>query len=127
MALENGAILMSRQIDLQAPIYINSNHFDTELIYTSTGNLEEGLNEHVSEIGTAIEAATEGLASKDIHGAIIYLHCNIPENEFNYKEILYISVFMGVSLVNGTLKDMTLEGLLQKLVKHKIFGDQSFL
>lgn len=28
MALENGIILLSRQIDLGESIYINSNHFD---------------------------------------------------------------------------------------------------
>jgi hypothetical protein len=44
MALENGIILMSRQIDPGAPIYINGNHFDEELIMTADGKLEEGLS-----------------------------------------------------------------------------------
>jgi hypothetical protein len=44
MALENGITLMSRQIDPGAPIYINGNHFDEELIMSADGKLEEGLN-----------------------------------------------------------------------------------
>ena len=44
MALENGIILMLRQIDQGAPIYLNGNHFDEELILTASGSLEEGLH-----------------------------------------------------------------------------------
>lgn len=39
MGLENGIILMTRQIDQGAPIYINGNHFDEELIMTCDGKL----------------------------------------------------------------------------------------
>ena len=44
MALENGITLMSRPIDEGQPIYINSNHFDEELIFSCDGKLDEGLN-----------------------------------------------------------------------------------
>jgi hypothetical protein len=46
MGLENGIILMSRQIDQASPIYINSNHSDEELILTCDGKLEEGLSSY---------------------------------------------------------------------------------
>lgn len=39
MGLENGVILMSRGIDKRASIFINSNHFDEELIMTCDGKL----------------------------------------------------------------------------------------
>ena len=39
MGLQNGVILMLRKIDQGAPIYINGNHFDEELIMTSDGKL----------------------------------------------------------------------------------------
>lgn len=39
MGLQNGVILMLRKIDHGAPIYINGNHFDEELIMTSDGKL----------------------------------------------------------------------------------------
>ena len=50
MALENGLILMTRPIDAQQSIYINSNHFGEELIFSCQGKLEEGLNENIDQI-----------------------------------------------------------------------------
>ena len=64
MALENGLILMSRPIDAQQSIYINSNHFDEELIFSCQGKLEEGLNENIDQITAAIRAATEGVKAE---------------------------------------------------------------
>lgn len=57
MALENGMIMLIRGIGEGQPLYFNSNHFDEELILTAEGSLEEGLNEYVSEIETAVRAA----------------------------------------------------------------------
>lgn len=54
MALENGVIIMVRPIDAAANIYINSNHFDEEIIMTSKGKLEEGLGSYVDEFGKVI-------------------------------------------------------------------------
>ena len=70
-------ILMSRQLDCGAPIYINSNHFDSEIIMTNEGKLEEGLNEFVEEIAIAIRAGTEGVPTNELKGGIFYLHSNI--------------------------------------------------
>jgi hypothetical protein len=68
---------MSRRLDCGAPIYINSNHFDSEIIMTSEGKLEEGLNEFVDEISIAVKAATEGVPTGELSGGIFYLHSNI--------------------------------------------------
>jgi hypothetical protein len=78
MGLENGIILMSRQIDQNTPIYLNSNHFDEELIMTKSGKQEEGLNSYTDEISMAIRAATEDLSPLSLRGGILYLHSNIP-------------------------------------------------
>ena len=58
MGLQNGIILMAREIDKGASIYINSNHFDSQLIFSCGGKIEEGLNQYLDEIAKAIEAAT---------------------------------------------------------------------
>lgn len=94
---------MSRQLDPKEPIYINSNNFDSELIFSNQGKLEQGLNEYVYEIATAIQAANEGICEADLRGGIIYLHSNIIENCFNYREVMLTSVFLAMSQVNGTL------------------------
>lgn len=107
MGLENGIILMTRQIDQGAPIYINGNHFDEELIMTGDGKLEEGLNPLLDEISLAIKAAIEGKKTDELHGGIFYAHSNIPEDFFNYKEILLISLFLGVAHINNTIKGLT--------------------
>ena len=124
MGLENGIILMSRQIDQGAPLYINGNHFDEELIMTSDGRLEEGINPLLDEMRIAVRAATEGRDAKELQGGIFYLHSNIPEDFFSYKEILLISLFLGVAQVNGTIKGLTVAELIAKMAKHHIFGDQ---
>jgi len=85
MGLENGIILMSRDIDQGAPLYFNSNHFDEEIIMTADGKLEEGLSSLTDEFAIAIRAATEGVPQQNLHGGIMYLHSNIPEDCFSYK------------------------------------------
>lgn len=40
MALENGIVLLVRDVGQGQPIYINSNHFDSELILTPEGVIE---------------------------------------------------------------------------------------
>lgn len=55
----------------------------------------------------AIRAATEGLKADDLIGGIFYLHSNIVESYFRYKEALLISIFIGVSVINNTLKGLT--------------------
>jgi hypothetical protein len=123
MGLENGIILMSRQIDQGAPIYINGNHFDEELIMSGEGKLEEGLNPLLDEISIAIRAATEGRQPHELRGGILYAHSNIPEDFFNYKEILLISLFLGVAHINGTIKGLTVAELIAKMAKYPIFGN----
>ncbi len=85
MALQNGMILMTRKIDEGASIYINSNHFDSQLIFSCDGKIEEGLSQYLDEINIAIKAATEGIEVSKLRGAILYLHSNIVQNTFSYK------------------------------------------
>jgi hypothetical protein len=124
MGLENGIILMTRQIDQGAPIYINGNHFDEELIMTGDGKLEEGLNPLLDEISMAIKAAIEGKLPQELYGGIFYAHSNIPEDFFNYKEILLISIFLGVAHINSTIKGLTVAELITKMAKYEIFGGE---
>ena len=124
MGLENGIILMTRQIDQGAQIYINGNHFDEEVIMTGDGKLEEGLHPLLDEISIAIKAGIEGRQPQELHGGIFYAHSNIPEDFFNYKEILLISLFLGVAHINGTIKGLTVAELIKKMVKYDIFGSE---
>lgn len=123
MGLENGIILMTRQIDQGAPIYINGNHFDEELITSGDGKLEEGLHTYLDEISTAIRAAVEGKEKDQLSGGIFYVHSNIPEDFFSYKEILLISIYLGVAQLNKTIMGLTVEELIQRMAKYEIFGD----
>lgn len=123
MGLENGIILMTRQIDQGAPIYINGNHFDEELITSGDGKLEEGLHTYLDEISTAIRAAVEGKDKDQLSGGIFYVHSNIPEDFFSYKEILLISIYLGVAQLNKTIMGLTVEQLIQRMAKYEIFGD----
>ena len=118
---------MSRAIDPQQSIYINSNHFDEELILSCEGKLEEGINEHADDIITAIKAGSEGVKKSDLKGGIFYLHSNIAENCFNYREIMLISIFLGISLINNNLQNLSIEALIDKMTKHTIFGSRRFL
>ena len=70
----------------------------------------------------AIRAATEGRQKDQLHGGIFYLHSNIPEDFFNYKEILLISLFLGVANLNDTLQGLTAKELVQKMAEYHIFG-----
>lgn len=123
MGLENGIILMTRQIDQGAPIYINGNHFDEELITSGDGKLEEGLHTYLDEISTAIRAAVEGKEKDQLSGGIFYVHSNIPEDFFSYKEIMLISIYLGVAQLNKTIMGLTVEQLIQRMAKYEIFGD----
>lgn len=123
MGLENGIILMTRQIDQGAPIYINGNHFDEELITSGDGKLEEGLHTYLDEISTAIRAAVEGKDKDQLSGGIFYVHSNIPEDFFSYKEIMLISIYLGVAQLNKTIMGLTVEQLIQRMAKYEIFGD----
>ena len=123
MGLENGIILMTRQIDQGAPIYINGNHFDEEIITSGDGKLEEGLHTYLDDISIAIRAAVEGKDKDQLCGGIFYVHSNIPEDFFSYKEILLISIYLGVSQLNKTIAGLTIEQLIQRMSKYEIFGD----
>jgi hypothetical protein len=121
--LENGVIMMSRAIDIHAEIYINGNHFEEEIIMTSTGQLKEGLHVLSEEITVAIETAIEDVPSEFLRGAILYLHSNIPEDFFHYRQVLLISIFLGVSLINNSLLGLPVEAIIVKLAKRQIFGN----
>ena len=55
------------------------------------------------------------------------MHANLVESSFSYGPIMLLSLFIGVSLINNTLKDLTVEQLIKKLVRYKVFGNESFL
>jgi hypothetical protein len=40
---------------------------------------------------------------------------------------MLISIFIAVSLINHTLDKLSIDQLIIKMSKHKIFGDESFL
>jgi hypothetical protein len=52
------------------------------------------------------------------------LHSNIPEDFFNYREILLISLFLGVANINDTIQGLTVQELVDKMAKYHIFGDR---
>jgi hypothetical protein len=65
----------------------------------------------------AIRAATEGVKAEELMGGIFYLHSNIVESYFRYKEAFLISIFIGASVINNTLKNQTVEQMLQRMAK----------
>lgn len=69
-------------------------------------------------------AANEGLTNEQIYGGIFYLHCNIPEDSFYYKEIMMISLFLGVGLINGNLSNFNIKEIVKRMEKTKIMGNQ---
>lgn len=125
-ALENGIILMSNAIGSNESIYINGNHFDEELIMTCRGELEEGLNPLVDDIQAAIRLAIKPLTTEP-QGGIFYIHCNIPEDCFSYRQNLLSSIFLGVSLINGLLNDASTEEIITTMSEAGIFGDKSLI
>lgn len=40
---------------------------------------------------------------------------------------MLISIFLSVSVLNGTLSNYSLEGLIKKMAKYSVFGDEAFL
>jgi hypothetical protein len=40
------------------------------------------------------------------------MHSNIPEDCFYYKEVMLISIFIGVSLINNTLQKQSINQLM---------------
>ncbi len=40
---------------------------------------------------------------------------------------MLISIFLGVSHINNTLQGKSINDLISKMAKHKIFGDVKFL
>ena len=63
----------------------------------------------------AIRLAIKGIESEP-QGAIFYLHGNIPEDCFSYKESMLLAIFMGTALVNGRLSNLSIEELIKILV-----------
>jgi hypothetical protein len=67
------------------------------------------------------------VAPASLKGGILYLHSNIVEQHFHYREILLLSIFLSVSLINNTFQQLTISQLIAKLEAHKIFGDRQLL
>ena len=57
----------------------------------------------------------------------MYIHSNIPEESFNYKEALLSSVYFGVSLINGRLAKAPTDKLIKNMVGARIFGSEQFI
>ena len=61
MALENGITLMVSKTFSQSNIFINGNHLNEELIFSHTGNIEEGLSEHSEDISILFKNAIKDI------------------------------------------------------------------
>jgi hypothetical protein len=61
MSLENGVIILVSKTYPTSDIFVNSNHFGEEVIFSHEGKLAEGLNNLSDEMRMIIQDATESL------------------------------------------------------------------
>lgn len=52
----------------------------------------------------------------------MYIHANIPENEFSYKESFLMSFYLAVLSINDNLKNFTKQKLIDKMSNLKFMG-----
>ena len=52
----------------------------------------------------------------------MYIHANIPENEFGYKESFLMSFYLAVLSINDDLKNFTKQKLIDKMSNLKFMG-----
>jgi hypothetical protein len=52
----------------------------------------------------------------------MYIHANIPENEFGYKESFLMSFYLAVLSINDNLKNFTKQKLIDKMSNLKFMG-----
>lgn len=56
----------------------------------------------------------------------MYVHANIPEGFYNYKNSLLIAMFLGSLVMNGTLESYTVGEIICKISETKLV-DQLFV
>ena len=71
--------------------------------------------------------AIEDLSLEKLHGGILYLHSNIPENFFHYKKIMLIGFFLGLMIIHNKISEYTLPELIRKMAKTNVMGDYEFI
>lgn len=52
------------------------------------------------------------------------MHFNIPEDYFQYREALLISLYVGISQLNGQLTGVTLDQVIDRIAKCKFIADR---
>jgi hypothetical protein len=129
MGLENGIIVLVSKTYENADVFLNGNHMDEELILGCNGTLESGLYQMSGEFETVYRAAVDDAESMPpdcLFGGVIYIHANIPEGFYNYRNSLLTSLFLAALLINNQLHKYTISQIIAQLAKTKIV-DQLFL
>lgn len=71
-----------------------------------------------------IQEATRNLKGEDTFGGIMYIHSNIPDNCFHYKETFLLAFYVSVMTINNNLKNFTKEELVDKMTALKFMGSK---
>lgn len=94
------------------------------MIFTPKGTLEEGLNSLSDEMEQIIQEATQNLKPEETFGGIMYVHSNIPENCFYYKETFLLAFYVSVMTINNNLQNFSKEELVDKMTSLKFMGSR---
>lgn len=71
-------------------------------------------------------SALAGLCEDKLYGGIIYIHANIPEGFYNYKNSLMTALFISMLVINNGLGLYTIHEMITKMSETKAI-DQLFL
>lgn len=99
---------------------------DEELILTHEGKLEEGLYPMSEEIESVFKTGIKDIDPSALSGGIIYVHANIPEGFFNYKNSFLTALFLSALVINGNLEKYTVAELITRISSTGLV-DQMFL
>jgi hypothetical protein len=59
------------------------------------------------EMKTIMQDSNSNLNPNELNGCIMYIHGNIPENTFNYKETFCMAFYLAMLSVNDNIKNFT--------------------
>lgn len=79
------------------------------------------MSDHIT---TVMSAAVRRIPERPLFGGIMYLHANIPENFFKYKQAMLISLYLGILLLNSELENVSVSEMIRTLVETKVVGDE---
>lgn len=94
---------------------MNGNHIDEEVILDCKGKVQEGLYELSSEVETICRCAIEDYSNENLCGGIFYVHSNIPEGYYNYKNSLLSGIYLSMLAINDGLQNYTISNLITKM------------